>query len=122
MWAGVPWGRALSASGRRRFPSVCFPAFSLSPSSSQLLVLGYITLTLHGLSLQNSPFPSIYTAQHQANRFATVLNLQPQTFFAMSQPFVQVVEAPVTFKAYLMCAFASFGGIFFGYDSGYING
>jgi sugar porter (SP) family MFS transporter len=39
-----------------------------------------------------------------------------------SQPFVQVVEAPVTFKAYLMCAFASFGGIFFGYDSGYING
>nr|BAK06754.1 predicted protein [Hordeum vulgare subsp. vulgare] len=33
-----------------------------------------------------------------------------------------VVEAPVTLKAYLMCAFASFGGIFFGYDSGYING
>lgn len=32
------------------------------------------------------------------------------------------VEAPITFKAYLMCAFASFGGIFFGYDSGYING
>ncbi|KAG9253710.1 general substrate transporter [Emericellopsis atlantica] len=32
------------------------------------------------------------------------------------------VEAPVTWKAYLMCAFASFGGIFFGYDSGYING
>lgn len=25
------------------------------------------------------------------------------------------IEAPVTFKAYLMCAFASFGGIFFGY-------
>jgi len=32
------------------------------------------------------------------------------------------IEAPVTFKAYLLCAFASFGGIFFGYDSGYING
>lgn len=32
------------------------------------------------------------------------------------------VEAPITFKAYLMCAFAAFGGIFFGYDSGYING
>lgn len=32
------------------------------------------------------------------------------------------VEAPVTWKAYLICAFASFGGIFFGYDSGYING
>jgi hypothetical protein len=27
-------------------------------------------------------------------------------------------EAPVTFKAYLICAFAAFGGIFFGYDTG----
>lgn len=25
------------------------------------------------------------------------------------------VEAPVTIKAYLLCVFASFGGIFFGY-------
>jgi hypothetical protein len=32
------------------------------------------------------------------------------------------VEAPVTIKAYLLCVFASFGGIFFGYDSGYMNG
>ena len=32
------------------------------------------------------------------------------------------VEAPVTLKAYLMCVFASFGGIFFGYDSGYMGG
>ncbi|KAK9465654.1 general substrate transporter [Lipomyces arxii] len=32
------------------------------------------------------------------------------------------IEAPVTLKAYLMCAFAAFGGIFFGYDSGYISG
>ena len=32
------------------------------------------------------------------------------------------IEAPVTLKAYAMCAFAAFGGIFFGYDSGYING
>ena len=32
------------------------------------------------------------------------------------------IEAPVTMKAYAMCAFAAFGGIFFGYDSGYING
>ncbi|RCI16786.1 hypothetical protein L249_2547 [Ophiocordyceps polyrhachis-furcata BCC 54312] len=35
---------------------------------------------------------------------------------------VQQAEAPVTWKAYVLCAFASFGGIFFGYDSGYING
>jgi hypothetical protein len=32
------------------------------------------------------------------------------------------VEAPVTLKAYIICAFAAFGGIFFGYDSGYVNG
>jgi sugar porter (SP) family MFS transporter len=35
---------------------------------------------------------------------------------------VNAIEAPVTVKAYLLCAFAAFGGIFFGYDSGYING
>ncbi|KAH8678949.1 general substrate transporter [Tricladium varicosporioides] len=35
---------------------------------------------------------------------------------------VSRIEAPVTMKAYLMCAFASFGGIFFGFDSGYISG
>ncbi|KAK4152733.1 general substrate transporter [Chaetomidium leptoderma] len=40
---------------------------------------------------------------------------------AMNQD-VERIEAPVTWKAYLFCAFASFGGIFFGYDSGYING
>ena len=28
------------------------------------------------------------------------------------------IEAPVTLKAYLICAFAAFGGIFFGYDTG----
>ncbi|MCJ1280815.1 hypothetical protein MMC26_000132 [Xylographa opegraphella] len=35
---------------------------------------------------------------------------------------VNRIEAPVTFKAYMMCAFAAFGGIFFGFDSGYISG
>jgi hypothetical protein len=35
---------------------------------------------------------------------------------------VDRIEAPVTLKAYLMCAFSAFGGIFFGYDSGYVNG
>lgn len=28
------------------------------------------------------------------------------------------IEAPVTVRAYLICAFAAFGGIFFGYDTG----
>jgi MFS transporter, SP family, sugar:H+ symporter len=32
------------------------------------------------------------------------------------------IEAPMTLKAYFICAFAAFGGIFFGYDSGYVNG
>ncbi|EIN06028.1 MSTA protein [Punctularia strigosozonata HHB-11173 SS5] len=36
--------------------------------------------------------------------------------------YVDRIEAPVTFAAYFTCVFASFGGILFGYDSGYING
>jgi MFS family permease len=35
---------------------------------------------------------------------------------------IERIEAPVTWKAYAICAFASIGGVFFGYDSGYING
>jgi len=35
---------------------------------------------------------------------------------------VSRVESPVTAKAYFLCAFAAFGGILFGYDSGYISG
>ncbi|KAH3668420.1 hypothetical protein OGAPHI_002174 [Ogataea philodendri] len=35
---------------------------------------------------------------------------------------VNRVEAPLTLRAYLMCAFGAFGGILFGYDSGYISG
>jgi len=32
------------------------------------------------------------------------------------------IEAPVTIKTYLMCAFAAFGGIFFGYDTAWMGG
>ncbi|KAK3182351.1 hypothetical protein K4F52_006354 [Lecanicillium sp. MT-2017a] len=32
------------------------------------------------------------------------------------------VESPVSAKAYLICAFAAFGGIFFGYDIGWMSG
>lgn len=35
---------------------------------------------------------------------------------------VNRIEAPVTWKAYFLCVFASFGGIYFGYDSGWVNG
>lgn len=42
------------------------------------------------------------------------------TLHATANP--QATEAPVTFKTYLMCVFAACGGLFFGYDSGYISG
>ncbi|KAK3319337.1 putative transporter protein [Apodospora peruviana] len=32
------------------------------------------------------------------------------------------IEAPVTIKAYLICAFAACGGLFFGYDTGWMSG
>ncbi|KAJ5407868.1 Major facilitator-type transporter ecdD [Penicillium cosmopolitanum] len=35
---------------------------------------------------------------------------------------LNLIEAPVTWHAYLICGFASFGGILYGYDSGYISG
>lgn len=35
---------------------------------------------------------------------------------------VERIEAPMTTKAYFLCAFAAFGGFFFGYDSGHIGG
>ncbi|KAJ5525750.1 Major facilitator-type transporter ecdD [Penicillium frequentans] len=35
---------------------------------------------------------------------------------------LDLIEAPVTLRAYLICGFASFGGILYGYDSGYISG
>ncbi|KFY54462.1 hypothetical protein V496_07253 [Pseudogymnoascus sp. VKM F-4515 (FW-2607)] len=35
---------------------------------------------------------------------------------------VERIEAPMTTKAYFLCAFAAFGGFFFGYDSGHISG
>ncbi|KAF2274055.1 general substrate transporter [Westerdykella ornata] len=35
---------------------------------------------------------------------------------------LQRIEAPVTMRGYLLCVFAAFGGILFGFDSGYISG
>lgn len=35
---------------------------------------------------------------------------------------VDRVEAPVTIRSYLIVAFAAFGGIFFGYDTGWMGG
>ena len=36
--------------------------------------------------------------------------------------FIERIDAPLTWKTWVICGFASFGGIFFGYDSGYISG
>ncbi|KAJ5475739.1 hypothetical protein N7475_001468 [Penicillium sp. IBT 31633x] len=47
---------------------------------------------------------------------------EPRASAVESRSDADRIEAPVTWKAYLICAFASFGGIFFGYDSSYING
>lgn len=55
--------------------------------------------------------------EHDHNRSSTLGTTGLQTTTD-----VERIEAPVTWKAYLICAFASVGGIFFGYDSGYING
>lgn len=41
--------------------------------------------------------------------------------FAAHHVAVDRVEAPVTMRGYLLCVFAAFGGILFGYDSGYIR-
>lgn len=46
----------------------------------------------------------------------TVVPTEHATDVEVAQKDVEV-EAPVTFSAYLVCAFAAFGGIYFGYVS-----
>jgi sugar porter (SP) family MFS transporter len=41
---------------------------------------------------------------------------------SQTDEYVERVDAPLTFRTWMICGFASFGGIFFGYDSGYISG
>lgn len=48
--------------------------------------------------------------------------MSPSQTHAVGTADVARIEAPVSVRAYLICAFASFGGILFGYDSGYISG
>ncbi|AWU76229.1 hypothetical protein CAS74_000178 [Pichia kudriavzevii] len=36
--------------------------------------------------------------------------------------YIERMEAPLTWKTYVICGFGSFAGIFYGYDSGYISG
>ncbi|ODV85653.1 hypothetical protein CANARDRAFT_22453 [[Candida] arabinofermentans NRRL YB-2248] len=50
------------------------------------------------------------------------LKVVSQTENVQSNVNLERVEAPLTVRAYLMCCFSAFGGILFGYDSGYISG
>ncbi|KGK35551.1 hypothetical protein JL09_g5297 [Pichia kudriavzevii] len=40
----------------------------------------------------------------------------------LQSKYTERADAPLTWKTWIICGFGSFGGIFFGYDSGYISG
>ncbi|GFZ45611.1 High-affinity glucose transporter RGT2 [Saitozyma sp. JCM 24511] len=97
-----------------------------NPPSSPLTVTTPLTLSqvYKQVGSHSNPLPI-------SDRFATFLPAGLSTPPRLTVPGGAVisattnpdrVEAPVTIKAYLLCVFASFGGIFFGYDSGYMNG
>jgi hypothetical protein len=93
-----------------------------STSSSYLFPHAPQNPTLALPILHNPGSSSLLGASRQSlSRQTHTLPIMPATALATTHD-VNNVEAPVTWKAYLICAFASFGGIFFGYDSGYING
>lgn len=95
-------------------PNLLFPPiFQVKQLGSWLLRLS--SLPFWSTSLRHPPF------------FPPVIQLRTRLEMAGGGATPAVgdvsrVEAPVTMKAYLMCVFAAFGGIFFGYDSGYIAG
>ena len=80
---------------------------SSSPSTSfarQIGHLSYVFITFHDALSSSVPFT-----------MADGVTVHGTTDISR-------IEAPVTFKAYLICAFAAFGGIFFGYDTGWMSG
>ncbi|KAK4675137.1 hypothetical protein QC764_0074860 [Podospora pseudoanserina] len=101
----------------------------LSPASYLVSVLPYLPSRSHCLALSptttTDPKTPTLTLLHlpsqpQHNRLNSV-NMPGGAAPPVGADTLRV-EAPVTMKAYLMCVFAAFGGIFFGYDSGYIAG
>jgi hypothetical protein len=63
-----------------------------------------------------------YSSNH-LHKSSQQTSIMPAGGIALSAPIsVDRIEAPVTARAYLMCAFAAFAGIFFGFDTGYISG
>lgn len=85
---------------RRLHLPILFFRYSRRVSLLRLLLTVYLVLHISIEQSANMPGGAIIAASDESER----------------------VEAPTTWRAYLMCVFASFGGIYFGYDSGYING
>lgn len=95
-----------------KFPSVAF--FPL-----------HFKLRLSCLCWSNLEDSQVEHTHRQRHRIP--VRLQPFIMGGGAAPFAGTadtarIEAPVTWKTYMMCAFAAFGGVFFGYDSGYISG
>jgi hypothetical protein len=89
-------------------------------------IAGIFVLSIYS-TLLDCPLQSCQDSSHLSNRFSICLLNHSESTMAGGVPFqgtadVSRVEAPITWKSYMMCAFAAFGGIFFGFDSGYISG
>merc|ERR1711939_808892 len=93
---------------------------SILPNTLVHLLLPSSTSYSSELSTSLQPATITTATQHPFDTTATMPADAVRSLSATND--VERIEAPVTWKAYMMCAFASFGGIFFGYDSGYING
>merc|ERR1712230_54108 len=92
---------------------------SRSPPPLLPLRINFLSLVRPSCSPATSNYPCNHTLS--IRRTNTVMPADAVRSLSATND-VERIEAPVTWKAYLMCAFASFGGIFLGYDSGYING
>lgn len=93
-----------------------------------------------GLYNHKSPGTLLVSSQKESLLVLTAIFARPSFYFRagsrylrffqigfkkateMSSPTTALQEPPITFKSYIICAFAAFGGILFGYDSGYISG
>jgi MFS family permease len=72
--------------------------------------------------LNEEPHPSLFIFPKQLHSSATIKMPGGGVVPISGTSNVDRVEAPVTLRAYLIVAFAAFGGIFFGYDTGWMGG
>ncbi len=100
------------------------------PAIHVLYYLFYTHRQRRSLSVNQPLRPNIFGHSHPSyyiwlRRSSLVRNMahsQDQAVRTTDVARTAHTEAPVSMRSYLICAFASFGGILFGYDSGYING